>query len=249
MNLQGKVCLITGGTRGLGAAAAIEFARRGADLALNGRYLDAESEETKREVEALGRRCVLLQGDMGKAEEARQCVAQTVEAFGALDVLVHSAGGPVPGGFLTVSEEAWYQAFEVHVHALFHLGRAAVPHIQKQGEGAIILISSAAGVRGVMNAAAYGTVKGTLIQMVRIMARELAESNIRVNCVAPGVIRTRFQDILTPEQVKNNLENRIPLHREGTPYDVAQVIALLAENEFMTGETVVIDGGLTSRIA
>ena len=145
--------------------------------------------------------------------------------------------------------EAWYQAFEVHVHAIFHLGRAAIPHIQKRGEGAIILIASSAAIRGVLNAAAYATVKGTLIQLVRVMARELADSNIRVNCVAPGVIRTRFHATMPPETYKNNLENRIPLHREGTSYDVGQVIGLLAENEFMTGETVVIDGGLTSRIA
>lgn len=249
MNMQGKVCLITGGTRGIGAAGAIELARRGADVAINGRVLDEEAEEAKREIEALGCRCLLLQGDMGKPEEARKCVEETVQEFGALDVLVHSAGGPVPGSFLTVSEEAWYAAFDVHVHALFHLGRAAVPHIQKRGEGAIILIASSAAIRGVLNAAAYATVKGTLIQMVRVMARELADSNIRVNCVAPGVIRTRFHATMPPETYKNNLENRIPLHREGTPNDVAQVIALLAENEFMTGETVVVDGGLTSRIA
>ncbi len=249
MNLQGKICLITGGTRGLGAAGAIELARRGADIAINGRVLDEEAQATQKEIEALGRKCLLLQGDMGKPEDARKCVEDTVNAFGALDVLIHSAGGAVPGSFLTVSEEAWYAAFDVHVHAIFHLGRAAVPHIQKRGEGAIILIASSAAVRGVLNAAAYATVKGTLIQMVRVMGRELAESNIRVNCVAPGVIRTRFHATMPPEVYKNNIENRIPLHREGTPYDVAQVIALLAENEFMTGETVVIDGGLTSRIA
>ncbi|MCX6378229.1 MAG: SDR family NAD(P)-dependent oxidoreductase [Armatimonadetes bacterium] len=249
MKLEGKICLITGGTRGIGAATAVEFARRGADLALNGRYLDAEAEAVVKEVEALGRRCVFIQGDMGKPEDARRCVEETVKAFGALDVLVHSAGGAVSGSFTGVSEEAWYDAFEVHVHAVFHLGRAAIPHIKARGEGAIILISSAAGILGVLGATAYATVKGALIHLTRVMARELAPDNIRVNCVAPGVIRTRFQDYLTPEQVKNNLENRIPLKREGTSEDVADVIVLLTENDFMTGETVVIDGGITSRIA
>ncbi len=249
MKLAGKVCLITGGTRGIGAAAALDFARRGADLALNGRYLDAEAEEVIKEVEALGRKCVFIQGDMGKPEDAKRCVEETVAALGALDVLVHSAGGAVPGSFVGVEEEAWYSAFDVHVHAVFHLGRAAIPHIKARGEGAIILISSAAGVLGVLGATAYATVKGTLIHLTRVMARELAPDNIRVNCVAPGVIRTRFQDYLTPEQVKNNLENRIPLRREGTVDDVAEVITLLTENEFITGETIVIDGGITSRIA
>ncbi len=120
--------------------------------------------------------------------------------------------------------------------------------MKQRGGGAIILISSAAGSRGCLGALAYGTVKGALPQFARALARELADDQIRVNVVAPGVIRTPFQDYLTPEQVKNNIANRIPLHREGTPEDVAEVIAMLAGNDFITGETVSIDGGMTMRI-
>lgn len=249
MELMGKVCLITGGTRGIGAAAAVELAGLGAEVALVGRVQDEETAQVQASIEALGRKCILLTGDMGKPEEAVRCVEETVAAFGRLDVLIHSAGGPVPGSLLDVSPEAWYAAFDVHVHAIFHLSRAAVPHIQKQGEGAIILISSSAGKRAVLGAAAYAIVKGTLPQFTRVLARELAPMNIRVNCVAPGVVRTRFHDNMTPETYKNNIENRIPLRREGTSEQVAQVIALLVENDFMTGETVTIDGGLTMRIA
>lgn len=249
MQLAGKIALITGGTRGIGAAAAREFAARGADLALVGRNLDDEAERVQADIEATGRRCVLLSGDMGKPEDALQCVEATVRELGGLDVLVHSAGGPVPGSFMDVSVEDWYTAFDVHVHAIFHLSRAAIPHIKPRGEGAIILVSSSAGLRGVLNAAAYAIVKGALIQFTRVLARELADSNIRVNCVAPGVIRTRFHQNMTQETYKNNLDNRIPLHREGTSEQVAEVIALLTENDFMTGETVTIDGGLTMRMA
>lgn len=173
---------------------------------------------------------------------------QTAEQFGGIDVLVHAAGGAVPGSLLEVTEEAWHSAFDLHVHAIFHLCRAAVPYIKLRGEGAILLISSAAGLRGCLGAAAYGSVKGSIVQMTRILARELADDNIRVNCAAPGVIRTRFQDFLTPEQAKNNIDNRIPLHREGKPEDVAQLLTMLAENDFITGETVTIDGGMTMRI-
>ena len=116
-------------------------------------------------------------------------------------------------------------------------------------EGAIILMSSAAGMRGCAGAIAYGVVKGAIPPLTRSLARELAEHNIRVNGVSPGIIRTRFQDTLTPEQVKNNIDNRVPFHREGKPEDVAQVIVTLAQNEFMTGEDVAIDGGITMRIA
>jgi len=128
------------------------------------------------------------------------------------------------------------------------LSRAAVPHMVQQGEGAIILIGSAAGLRGCLGAIAYGVVKGALPQFARALARELADNNIRVNCVSPGVIRTPFQDFLKPEQVRNNISNRIPLHREGQPEDVARAIAALVENEFITGENLVIDGGMAMRM-
>lgn len=250
MNLNGKTCLITGGVRGIGAATALRLARAGAGIAVQSR--DAHSQaalETKAAVEALGRRCVSLAADMAVPAEAARIVQETVEALGSIDVLVHNAGAAAPGAFLKVSEEVWYNAFDVHVHAAFHLCRAAVPHMIPKKEGAIVLLGSTAGQRGVLGAAAYAIVKGALPQFARVLARELADHNIRVNCVSPGVIRTRFQDMLTDAQVKNNLENRIPLHREGTPDEVAQVIELLATNNFMTGEDVVLDGGLTMRIA
>ncbi len=241
---------MTGGVRGIGAATAIRLAKAGADIAVQSR--DAGSDpalEVKAAVEALGRRCVSLAADMAVPADAARVVAETVEALGRLDVLVHNAGAAAPGSLLTVSEEVWNHAFAVHVHAAFHLCRAAVPHMIPNREGAIVLLGSTAGKRGVLGAAAYAIVKGALPQFARVLARELADHNIRVNCVSPGVIRTRFQDMLTEAQVKNNLENRIPLHREGTPDEVAQVIETVVTNNFITGEEFVLDGGLTMRMA
>jgi 3-oxoacyl-[acyl-carrier protein] reductase len=250
VNLNGKVCLITGATRGIGAATAIRLARGGADIAIQGRDgKSAAALEVRAAIEALGRRCQVIAADMAIASEATRCVRETVDQLGTIDVLVHSAGAAAPGSLLQVSEEVWYHAFNVHVHAVFHLCRAAVPLMIPKREGAIVLISSTAGARGILGALAYGVAKGSLPQFARVLARELADHNIRVNCVSPGVIRTRFQDYLTEAQVKNNIENRIPLHREGTPDQVAQAIELVATNDFMTGEDVVIDGGLTMRIA
>jgi 3-oxoacyl-[acyl-carrier protein] reductase len=248
MRLESKVCLITGGTKGIGAAAAIELARHGADIALNGRVDDDEAKRVKAAVEAAGRKCFVHFGDIGQPAEAAKYVAATAEALGGVDVLIHSAGGAAPGTLLDVSPEAWHQAFDIHIHSIFHLCRAAIPWMKKRGEGSIILISSAAGLRGVNGAIAYSVVKGALPQFARSLAREVADDNIRVNCVSPGIIRTRFQEYLTPEQVKTNLQSRIPLHREGTPKDVAETIILLAGNEYITGENIVVDGGLTMRI-
>jgi len=121
--------------------------------------------------------------------------------------------------------------------------------MRRRGEGAIVMISSVAGIRGIPMNLAYQVVKGTLPQFARALAREVAGDNIRVNCICPGIIRTRFHDKMTPEQKKHNLDNRVPLHREGTPEQVATLIAEVATNDYITGESFTVDGGLTMRIA
>ena len=138
---------------------------------------------------------------------------------------------------------------DLHVSANYYLARAALPHLKKNGEGCIVMVSSTAGMLGVPGAIAYATAKGALPQFTRSLARDLADDNIRVNCIAPGIIRTRFHADMSPERQKFNLEQRIPLHREGTSEQVAEVVALLVTSDYITGETIVIDGGLTSRIA
>lgn len=248
MQLEHKVCLITGGTKGIGAATAIALAERGADIAIVARKIDDSAGELAELITTLGRKCVLIAGDMSSPEDARNAVEQTVEGLGGVDVLIHSAGGPAPGGLLDLSPENWQQAFDVHVHAVFHLARAAIPSMREKKEGAIILISSAAGIRGVKTNVAYQVVKGALPQFARALAFEFADDNIRVNCVAPGIIRTDFQTGMSEAAKKHNLDNRIPLHREGTPADVAELICELVTNEFITGETVSIDGGMTMRV-
>jgi 3-oxoacyl-[acyl-carrier protein] reductase len=248
MKLEGKICLITGGTKGIGAATALELARSGADIAINGRAGDQEAYAVKVALEALGRRCYLHLGDVSKPEVAEAFVRTAVSALGGVDVLIHSAGGPAPGGLLDVDPEVWYNAFDIHIHAVFHLTRAAIPLMKQRHGGSIVLVGSVAGLRGCAGAIAYGAVKGALPQFARALAREFADDNIRVNCVSPGIIRTRFQDFLTPEQAKDNIQRRIPLHREGTPEDVAQVIATLVGNGFITGENIVIDGGMSMRM-
>lgn len=249
MQLNGKVALVTGGTRGIGAAAAVALAKEGADVAIVGRTEDDDARQTKRAIEATGRRCELILADCGKPADATRSVEETVKRLGGVDVLVHSAGGPVNGGLLELTPEAWHGAFDVHVHAIFYLCRAAIPHMRPKKEGAVVLISSTAGKLAIPSHIAYQAVKGAIPHITRGLAREFAPDNIRINCVAPGVVRTKFHEKMTPEQKKLNLEQRIPLKREGTPEQVADVIMMLVKNEYMTGDTVTIDGGLTMRIA
>lgn len=247
MDLKGKVCLVTGGTSGIGAAVARKLLDKGANVATASRR-GKSHQELVAAAKTAGANLRFLEADVADPVACRNCVDQTVKEFGGIDVLVHSAGGAVPGGLYQVTEQSWMDAFAVHVHSVFHLVRAAAPRMAQRREGAIILLGSAAGLRGCLGALAYGVVKGALPQFARNLARELADQRIRVNCVSPGIIRTPFQDFLTPEQAKNNIENRIPLHREGKPEDVAELIVALLENDFVTGENVSIDGGMTMRI-
>jgi NAD(P)-dependent dehydrogenase (short-subunit alcohol dehydrogenase family) len=249
MNLAGKIALVTGGTRGIGAATALALAKLGADIAIAARRLDEEAERVCNAILGLRRRCELIPADFGKADDIARCVRETESRLGPIDVLVHSAGGPVNGGLFDVTPEMWQSALDVHVTAVFHLCRAVIPSMQKKKEGAIILISSTAGIRGIVTNIAYQVAKGALPQFARALAREFANDNIRVNCVAPGVVRTDFHKTMTDAQRRLNLEQRIPLHREGTPEQVADLILSLVTNDYITGETMTIDGGLTMRIA
>ncbi len=249
MDLLDKVALVTGGSMGIGAAIALELARRGASVAIVARHGGSPALIVQRQIQDLQRRCAIITADLRHADDCRRAVQTTVEHLGRLDVLIHNAGGPSPGTIDDVGPEQWLATIDLHVNANYFLCRAALPFLRRQKEGAIVTVSSTAGIRGVPGAIAYATAKGAVPQFTRALARDLADDNIRVNCVAPGVIRTRFHDDMSPERKQFNLDHRIPLHREGTAQQVADVVALLVTNDYITGETFVIDGGLTSRIA
>jgi NAD(P)-dependent dehydrogenase (short-subunit alcohol dehydrogenase family) len=246
-DLKDTVALVTGGTRGIGLAIADLLADRGARLVVNGRTSDAEVEAA---LAALRKKTDVLfvTGDAADPAVAEKLVAETKKKFGRLDFLVPAAGGPHPGRILDLKPEDWEEAFRIHVHAVFHLFRAAHPLLAVRG-GGVLLIGSVAGKRGVPGTIAYQVVKGALPQMARALARDHASEDIRVNVVEPGIIRTRFHAGMTPEAERNALENRIPLRRFGTPENVATVALELLTNPFITGETLTIDGGTTMRIA
>jgi len=249
MDVRGKVCLITGGTSGIGAAVALALARRGSHIAVVGRTFRKDTlNRLKSEAKGSKSKFLFIKADIADRKGCIRCVAKVHAVLGNLDILVHAAGEGVPGNLFQVTDEQWMKAFDTHVHAIFWLARAAVPYMTDGKEGAILLIGSAAGLRGGLGALAYSVAKGVIPQFTRALARELADDNIRVNCVSPGVIRTPFQNMLSATQVETNINSRIPLHREGQPEDVASAIVLLLENQFITGENLIVDGGMTMRI-
>ena len=248
MNLTGKRALITGGTKGIGAAIAIDLARQGCDVAINGRHDDASAAEVQKEVAATGRKCISIIADVARPTDVDRIVDEARAGLNGLDILVHSAGGPSLGKIDDCSPEQWKETFDVHVHAAYFLCRRALPVLRKAGEGAVVFIASVAGIRGVPTHIAYGTVKGAMLQFTRCLARDEADNNIRVNCVAPGIIRTRFHDSMTAEAKAHNLAVRIPLHREGTTEQVAEAVRALVTNDFITGELLVVDGGSSMQV-
>jgi NAD(P)-dependent dehydrogenase (short-subunit alcohol dehydrogenase family) len=241
----GKLAIITGGTRGIGLALARHILEAGGNVMLNGRSESAGAEQLAGEYGAA--RVALEYSDISKTGEARRLVAAAAERFGRIDILVHSAGSAVPGTVLKLDEDSWTQAFDTHVHPVFHLFRAAHPLLAERG-GAVVLVSSVAGLRGCPGSVAYQTVKGALIPLARALAFDHAAEGIRVNVIAPGIIRTRFHEAMTETAKAHNLSNRIPLRREGSADDVAEAMLELIRNEFITGEVLTIDGGMSMRI-
>ncbi len=248
IDLKGTAALVTGGTSGIGLATARTLIARGVNVVVNARHARPNVLAVlNQQGAAHGARCLFAAGDVAHAETAPALAAAALEAFGRLDTVVHSAGGPAPGTALGISPEDWMEAFAVHVHSAFHLFRAVHPALAARG-GSVVFLSSAAALRGCPGTVAYQVVKASLIQMARALARDHAAEGIRVNCVAPGIVRTPFQDGMSEEARTNNLANRIPLQREGSPDDVASLIVELASNSFITGETMVIDGGMSMRM-
>ena len=244
-DIAGKLAVITGGTRGIGLAIGQLILTHGGSVVLNGRSSTPEAEGL---LAAHGPdRVAILLADVGIPDQATGLIDRAGAQFGRVDILVHAAGGPAGGTVMDLTTDAWMDAFAIHVHPVFHLFRAAHPYLAKAG-GAVVLVSSVAGLRGCPGSVAYQTVKGALIPLAKALAFDNAAAGIRVNVIAPGIIRTRFHDKMSDAAKAHNIANRIPLRREGTVEDVAEAAMGLICNEFITGEVLTVDGGMSMRI-
>lgn len=244
-DITSKCAVITGGTRGIGLAIGQMILSLGGHVALNGRCSTPEAEALLAEYGP--DKVAILLADVAQPDQATGLIAQAGAQFGRIDILVHAAGGPAGGTIMDQATNTWMDAFAIHVHPVFHLFRAAHPFLAKQG-GAVLLVSSVAGLRGCPGSVAYQTVKGALIPLAKALAFDNAAAGIRVNVIAPGIIRTRFQDKMTEAAKAHNIANRIPLRREGTADDVAEAAMGLICNGFITGEVLTVDGGMSMRI-
>lgn len=242
--LEGKVALVTGGDSGIGRAAAIAFAKEGADVAVV--YLDEhqDAEETRRLVEEKGRRCLTIAGDVGNEGFCREAVERTVRELGRLDVLVNNAAEQHEQKSLEdISAEQLEKTFRTNIFAYFYMAKAALPHL---GEGgSIINTTSVTAYRGSGHLIDYASTKGAIVAFTRSLAQNLAERKIRVNGVAPGPIWTPLIPASFDEEKVQSFGQDVPLGRPGQPEEVAPSYVFLASDDasYMTGQVLHPNGG------
>jgi NAD(P)-dependent dehydrogenase (short-subunit alcohol dehydrogenase family) len=242
--LAGKAAVITGGDSGIGKAVAIAYAREGADVLIVYLSEDDDAQDTARLVEAAGRRCVLMPGDLADKAFCRSVIERAMEEFGQIDVLVNNAAQQMTYESIEdIPDEEWDRTFAVNITAMFHLCKAAVPHM-KPG-ASIINTSSVNSDKPSPNLLAYATTKGAIANFSAGLAQLLGEKGIRVNSVAPGPIWTPLiPSTMPPEEVKSFGDNT-PLKRPGQPKELAGIYVLLASDEgsYMSGGRYSVTGG------
>jgi len=248
--VTGRVAVITGAGRGIGAAAAVALAQAGADVVISARTGD-QLAAVAREVEAAGRRAVAVPADLSDLDAAAGLAHAAAEEFGRLDIVVNNVGGALPRPFLATTPRHLADAFGFNVAVAHSLTRAAVPHLLAAasadgGTGAVVSITSAVGRAAGRGYLAYGTAKAALAHYTRLAAADLAP-RIRVNAIAVGAVATSALDIvLTDQTLRGQMERATPLGRIGDPEDVAAAVVFLASPAagYITGKVVEVDGGI-----
>ncbi len=246
IDLSGKVALITGGSRGIGAAIVLAFAEAGADIALT--YISHKREAASMEsaVKTLGRRCLSVRADARNARQVRTAVRKTVSAYGRIDILVNNAGIWTYGEVGAMTERQWDETLDINLKGVFLFSNEAVPFMKKQGGGKIINISSTAGQRGEPFHSHYAASKGGIIALTKSLGPELAPANIFVNCVAPGWVDTdmTLDDLLDPKSGEE-IKRAIPRGRVATPKEIAGSVLFLASelSQHLIGSIISVNGG------
>jgi NAD(P)-dependent dehydrogenase (short-subunit alcohol dehydrogenase family) len=246
-SLDGKVALITGASRGIGRAIALRFAEAGARVVVCSRKLEGVGAVAD-EIQAAGGEALAVQAHVGHMEAVRALVKQAVETYGRLDVAVNNAAtNPHFGPLLTADEGQWDKILDTNATGVFRVCQAVVPHMEAQGGGKIINMSSVAGLRPSLGMGIYGVSKAAIIMLTQVLAMELGQANIQVNAIAPGIIKTRFSQVLwqTPS-IADPVLARLPLGRFGEPEDVAGLALYLASpaSDYVTGGVFLVDGGM-----
>ena len=240
MELKNKNVFVTGSTRGIGLAVAHKFASLGANVVLNGR--SEISEDLLAQFADYGVTVVGISGDISNGEDAKRMVAEAIEKLGSVDVLVNNAGITNDKLMLKMSEEDFERVLKINLTGAFNMTQAVLKPMSKARQGAIINMSSVVGIMGNIGQANYAASKAGLIGFTKSVAREVAARG--VNAIAPGFIESDMTDAI-PEKMKDTMIAQVPMKRIGQAEEVAEVATFLAGQEYLTGQTIAIDGGMT----
>lgn len=237
-----KTALITGGTKGIGKAIALEFLKQGYEVVLNYHSDEQSALSAQEEFNMLGYCPVLMRADVSDEMQVRQMFKEFFSIYDTLDVLVNNAGISLVRVIQDTSQNDWNRVFGVNVNGVFHCSKAVVDRMIGNGGGSIINVASIWGEVGASCEVAYSASKGAVIAFTKALSKELAPSKVRVNCVSPGVIDTEMNSHLTEDELRDLIE-QIPAGRIGYPEDVAKACVYLAEAEYVTGEVLSVGGG------
>ncbi len=245
MTFSGRVALVTGASRGIGRAIAVEFVRQGADVAIVGRNREAlEETAAAARAERDGAQIHPIVADVSDPNANEAAVAETIEKLGRIDCAIANAGQAVDALLVRMKADDFDRALSVNLKSAFYLCAAVAKPMMRQRSGAIVLVSSIVGLTGNAGQAGYAAAKAGLLGLAKSVAKELGSRNVRVNAVAPGLIETAMTETMS-EQARAHFLATIPLGRTGTPEDVSGVVTFLCSDaaRYVTGQTIVIDGG------
>jgi 3-oxoacyl-[acyl-carrier protein] reductase len=243
--LTDKVAIITGSSRGIGAAIATSFAAQGARVIINHRNSPEGAHEVAAAIKARGGQAKVIQADVSQSDEAQRIVKETIDTYGQIDILVNNAGTTRDKLIMTMKDDDWDVVLQTNLSSVYHCSKAVIRPMMKKRQGRIINITSVVGLSGQAGQTNYAASKAGIIGFTKALAREVGSRNITVNAVAPGFIPTALTEVLPDEQVQATI-NHTPLGRLGSVEDVAAATLFLASDEaaFITGQVLVVDGGL-----
>jgi 3-oxoacyl-[acyl-carrier protein] reductase len=243
--LKSKTAVITGASRGIGRAIALDLAEQGANIVVNYSGSEAKAYEVVEEIKQMGGNAIAVRANVANMEEVQAMMKESLEQFGSIDILVNNAGITRDNLLMRMKEDEWDDVININLKGVFNATKAVTRQMMKQRSGRIINIASIVGVSGNPGQANYVAAKAGVIGLTKTTARELASRHITVNAIAPGFITTDMTDKLT-EEVKIEMLKQIPLARFGEAKDIASVVSFLASEKsaYITGQTLHVDGGM-----